>query len=222
MKRKVVVLVSGGLDSVCALHEVATVHKVVAGVSFDYGAKHNHREIPFAALHCQRLGVRHEIICLDFIGEHFRSALLQTGAGIPDAHYEAPAMKQTIVPFRNGIFLAAAAGFAESVGANAMVIAAHAGDHAIFLDCRAEFMDAMSAAIRLGTDSSVEILRPFIRFSKAQIVQRGQELGVHLAETWTCYKGNDRHCGTCGACVERREAFSLADVPDSTLYLSNE
>jgi 7-cyano-7-deazaguanine synthase len=222
MRRKAIVLVSGGLDSVCALYEAAANYEIVAGLSFDYGAKHNHREIPFAAHHCQRLGVRHEIIRLDFIGEHFRSALLQTGPSIPDAHYEALAMKQTIVPFRNGIFLAAAAGFAESVGANAIVIAAHAGDHAIFPDCRAEFMDAMSAAIRLGTDSGVEILRPFIRLTKTQIVQRGQELGVNLAETWTCYKGGEHHCGTCGACVERREAFSLAGVLDRTLYLSSE
>lgn len=222
MKRKVIVLVSGGLDSVCALHAAATIHEVVAGISFDYGAKHNHREIPFAVLHCRRIGVRHEVIRLDFIGEHFRSSLLQTGASIPDAHYEAPAMKQTIVPFRNGIFLAAAAGFAETVGASAVVIAAHAGDHVIFPDCRAEFMDAISAAIHLGTDGGVEILRPFIRCTKAQIVQRGQKLGISLAETWTCYKGNEHHCGTCGACVERREAFSLANIPDPTLYLNAE
>lgn len=222
MKRKVIVLVSGGMDSVCALHEAAANHEVVAGLSFDYGAKHNHREIPFAALHCRRLGVRHEIIRLDFIGEHWRSALLQSGAPIPDAHHEAPAMKQTIVPFRNGIFLAAAAGFAESVGAKAVVIAAHAGDHAIFPDCRAEFMDAMSQAIRLGTDGGVEVIRPFIGLSKAQIVQRGRALRVNLTETWTCYKGGERHCGTCGACVERREAFSLAGVTDATPYLGRE
>lgn len=218
MKLKVVVLVSGGLDSVCALHEAATGHEVVAGISFEYGAKHNRREIPFAALHCQRLRILHKIIRLDFIAQHFRSALLQTGASIPDAHYEAPAMKQTVVPFRNGIFLATAGGFAESVGANAIVIAAHAGDHAIFPDCRRDFMDAMSAAIRLGTDSNVEILRPFIRFSKAQIVRRGSELGLNLAETWTCYKGGDFHCGRCGACVERKEAFLLANIADPTSY----
>jgi 7-cyano-7-deazaguanine synthase len=218
MKRKVIVLVSGGLDSVCVLHEAAALYEVIAGVSFDYGAKHNHREIPFAVIHCRQLGVRHEIIRLDFIGERFRSALLRTGADIPDTHYEAPAMKQTIVPFRNGIFLATAAGYAESAGANAVVIAAHRGDHAIFPDCRSEFMDTMSQAIHLGTDSGVEVIRPFIGLSKTQIVQRGQELRVKLAETWTCYKGCERHCGTCGACVERREAFALAKIPDPTLY----
>lgn len=218
MKSKVIVLVSGGLDSVCALYEAAAEYEDVAGLSFDYGAKHNHREIPFASQHCQLLGVHHEIIRLDFVGQLFRSALLQSGAAIPDTHYEAPEMKQTIVPFRNGIFLAAAAGFAESVGAKSVVIAAHAGDHAVFPDCRSEFMDAMSRAIALGTDSSVEIIRPFIRLLKAQIVQRGKELGFNLADTWTCYKGGEHHCGTCGTCVERREAFSLAGVVDRTCY----
>jgi 7-cyano-7-deazaguanine synthase len=218
MKRKVIVLVSGGLDSVCALHEAAATHEVIAGLSFDYGAKHNHRELPMAELHCRRLGIRHEMVRLNCIGELFSSALLKKGAAIPDSHFNAPAMKQTIVPFRNGIFLATAAGFAESVGAGSIIIAAHAGDHVIFPDCRAEYLDAMSAAIRLGTDSRVKILRPFIRLSKAQIVKRGQKLGVNLAETWTCYKGGKLHCGTCGACVERREAFAASKIPDPTKY----
>lgn len=218
MKRKVVVLVSGGLDSVCALYEAAAHHEVLAGLTFDYAAKHGRREIPFAASHCRRLGVRHEIVRLDFIGKHFQSSLLETGGAIPDAHYEAPAMRKVIVPFRNGIFLAAAAGLAQSIGATAVVIAAHAGDHAIFPDCRPEFMDAMSGAIGLGTNENIEVLRPFIHLSKAQIVQRGRALNADLASTWSCYKGDQNHCGTCGACVERREAFALAAIPDPTQY----
>ena len=218
MKRKVIVLVSGGLDSVCALYGAAAIHEIISGLSFDYGAKHNHRELPMAALHCRRLGIRHETVRLNCIGELFSSALLKKGAAIPDSHIHAPALKQTIVPFRNGIFLATAAGFAESVGAGSVVIAAHAGDHVIFPDCRAEYLDAMSAAIQLGTDSRVKILRPFIRLSKAQIVKRGRKLGVNLAETWTCYKGGKLHCGTCGACVERREAFAASKIPDPTMY----
>jgi len=220
MKRKVVVLVSGGLDSVCALYDAAANYEVIAGVSFEYGAKHNRQELPFASQHCQRLNLQHEIIRLDFIGQYFRSALLETGAAIPDTHFEAPPMKQTVVPFRNGIFLAAAAGFAESIGATAVVIAAHAGDHAIFPDCRPEFMDAMSRAIQFGTDTRLEILRPFIKLTKAQIVKRGHSLNVPLEDTWTCYKGGEKHCGTCGACVERKEAFASALVPDPTAYMS--
>ena len=166
---KVVVLVSGGMDSVTALHAAAREHEVIAGLSFDYGSKHNHREIPFAAEHCALLGVRHEIVALDFMDRLFKSDLLRSGGEIPDGHYEAENMKQTVVPFRNGILLAIAAGYAESAGAEGLVIAAHSGDHAIYPDCREEFMQPMSAAIQAGTYASVEVLRPFIHERKEGI-----------------------------------------------------
>src|SRR5437868_13044751 len=164
MKRKVVVLISGGMDSVTALYEAHQEHEVVSAVSFDYGSKHNHKEIPFAALHCGQLGIPHQVITLDFVGGLFVSDLLKSGGEIPECHYEEESMKQTVVPFRNGIMLSIAAGFAESIQAEALVIAAHAGDHAIYPDCREEFMEAMADAIRLGTYAQFEILRPFIRF----------------------------------------------------------
>jgi len=129
-------------------------------------------------------------------------------------------MKQTVVPFRNGIMLSIAGGYAESIEANGLVIAAHSGDHAIYPDCREDFMKSMADAIRLGTYAGVEILRPFIQNTKAEIARRGHELGVDFAQTWSCYKGGDIHCGTCGTCVERREAFILAELPDPTVYLS--
>jgi 7-cyano-7-deazaguanine synthase len=218
MKKQVVVLVSGGVDSVSALYEAHQIHKVVTGISFDYGSKHNHKEIPFAAFHCERLGVPHRIVHLGFVGELFKSNLLTSGGAIPDGHYEEQTMKQTVVPFRNGIMLSIAAGFAESIAARALVIAAHSGDHAIYPDCREDFMKAMGDAIRLGTYAHIEILRPFIHFTKSEIVQRGHELGVDFSKTWSCYKGATIHCGTCGTCVERREAFMLAGVPDPTAY----
>ncbi len=158
------------------------------------------------------------MIGLGFINELFASDLLQSGGEIPDGHYEEVSMKQTVVPFRNGIMLSIAAGFAESVGAGGLVIAAHAGDHAIYPDCRETFMQSMGDAIRLGTYAEVELLRPFIHFTKAQIAARGHELGVDFAKTWSCYKGKEIHCGTCGTCVERREAFEVAGVPDPTVY----
>ncbi len=127
-------------------------------------------------------------------------------------------MKQTVVPFRNGIMLAIAGGYAESIEANGLLIAAHSGDHAIYPDCREEFMNAMGAAIRFGTYAGVDILRPFIHNTKAEIARRGQELGVDFSQTWSCYKGLDLHCGTCGTCVERREAFNLAGLTDPTPY----
>ena len=215
-----VVLLSGGMDSVAALYETLQTTPVAAALSFHYGSKHNDKEIPFAAFHARKLGVPHLVIPLGFIGEHFASDLLSSGGDIPKGHYEELSMKKTVVPFRNGIMLAVAAGFAESREARGLVIAAHAGDHAIYPDCREEFMSAMGAAIGLGTYANIELRRPFIHLTKAQIAARGAELGVDFARTWSCYEGGEIHCGECGTCVERREAFLLSGVPDSTVYAS--
>jgi len=216
---KVVVLLSGGMDSVTALYDARQDHQIAGAVSFHYGSKHNDREISFAAHHAAKLGVPHRVIPLAFIGDLFKSDLLQSGGEIPKGHYEEQTMKKTVVPFRNGIMLAIAAGYAESVEARGLIIAAHAGDHAIYPDCREDFLKSMGSAIRLGTYAQVELLRPFIAQTKAQIAARGAELGVDYSRTWSCYLGGDIHCGECGTCVERREAFLLAGVPDPTQYL---
>ena len=216
---KVVVLLSGGMDSVTAFHAALREHEVVAGLSFDYGAKHHARELPMAAWHCEQAGIPHRIAPLAFVAEEFSSDLLARGGEIPDGHYEEESMKRTVVPFRNGIMLSIAAGFAESRGASGVVIAAHAGDHAIYPDCREEFLAPMAEAIRAGTYAGIELLRPFVAMDKAAIARRGAELGVDFSRTWSCYKGGEIHCGTCGTCVERREAFLLAGVPDPTRYL---
>jgi 7-cyano-7-deazaguanine synthase len=218
---KVVVLCSGGMDSVAALQWAQVNHVVVAAISFDYGAKHNPRELPFAAENAARLGVRHEIVKLDFVARLFASDLLTTGGEIPDGHYEAENMKQTVVPFRNAVMLSIATGFAESAGAEGLVIAAHGGDHAIYPDCREDFMRAMGDAMRLGTYAGIQLLRPFIAMNKAQIASAGAKLGVDFARTWSCYKGGAVHCGTCGTCVERREAFIDSGVVDPTVYADN-
>jgi 7-cyano-7-deazaguanine synthase len=220
MNTKVVVLISGGMDSVAALYATREQHQVIAALSFDYGSKHNDKEIPFAALHCAKFGVPHQVVALDFVPNLFKSDLLKTGGAIPDGHYEEETMKQTVVPFRNGIMLSIAGGYAESIGAQALVIAAHAGDHAIYPDCREDFMKSMTAAIRSGTYAQIEIFRPFISLTKGQIAARGHDLGVDFSKTWSCYKGNHIHCGTCGTCVERREAFQLAGLADPTIYQS--
>jgi 7-cyano-7-deazaguanine synthase len=219
---KVVVLCSGGMDSVTALHWARREHTVVAALSFDYGAKHNHREIPLAAEQAAALGVRHETVRLDFVERMFASDLLKSGGAIPDGHYEEKIMKQTVVPFRNAIMLSIACGFAESVGADGLVIAAHGGDHAIYPDCREDFMQAMGEAMRLGTYAGVQLLRPFIAMTKGGIAAEGTRLGVDFTRTWSCYKGGEIHCGTCGTCVERREAFLQAGVVDPTPYVSND
>jgi 7-cyano-7-deazaguanine synthase len=217
---KVVVLCSGGMDSVTALHWARAKHDVRAALSFDYGAKHNHREIPCAAGQAAKLGVPHRTIPLDFIGQLFASDLLKSGGDIPEGHYAADNMRRTVVPFRNGIMLAAAAGFAESAGAEALVIAAHTGDHTIYPDCREDFMAAMADAMRLGTYAGIRLLRPFIALTKGQIAAEGARLGVDFAQTWSCYKGGALHCGKCGTCVERREAFQQAGLTDPTAYES--
>lgn len=215
---KIVVLCSGGIDSTVALHDARQHHQVLAVLSCDYGSKHNPREIPRAAHQAALLDLPHKVIRLDFIRDLFASDLLTSGGDIPEGHYAEENMRQTVVPFRNGILLASAAGLAESLGAEGVAIGAHTGDHAIYPDCREEFMEAMDRAIELGTYAGVKILRPFIATSKAGIVARGAELGVDFSRTWSCYKGGERQCGACGTCVERREAFALAGISDPTDY----
>ncbi len=215
---KVVVLLSGGMDSVCALYPARAEHAVALALSLAYGSKHNACEIPFARWHAEEIGVEHEVIDLGFINEHFSSDLLQSGGDIPEGHYEEASMKSTVVPFRNGIMLAVAAGVAESRGVKGLVIAAHSGDHAIYPDCREDFMSPMAQAIDAGTYANVRLLRPFIDMRKEDIVNRGNVLGVDFSQTWSCYKGGEIHCGVCGTCVERREAFHLADFKDPTEY----
>ncbi len=217
---KVVVLCSGGMDSVTALHWARREHAVAAALSFDYGSRHNGREIPFAAEHASRLGIRHEVVALPFVAKLFSSALLKGGAEIPEGHYAADNMRQTVVPFRNAIMLSIAAGFAESAGAEGLVIAAHTGDHTVYPDCREEFMRAMAEAMRTGTYAGIQLLRPFIAMDKGGIATEGARLGVDFARTWSCYKGGEVHCGQCGTCVERREAFIEAGLKDPTVYAS--
>ncbi|HEY0966204.1 MAG TPA: 7-cyano-7-deazaguanine synthase QueC [Opitutaceae bacterium] len=214
----VVVLCSGGMDSVTALHWAQENHTVAGALSFDYGAKHNAREIPFAAEHATALGVHHQVIALPFIDQLFASDLLASGGAVPDGHYADENMKRTVVPFRNAIMLSIATGYAESRGAEGLVIAAHGGDHAIYPDCREDFMRAMGDAMKLGTYAHIALMRPFIWTDKAGIARIGKDLDVDYARTWSCYKGGAIHCGTCGTCVERREAFIMAGIADPTAY----
>jgi len=206
------------MDSVTAFYDALVHHEVIGCLSFDYGSKHNSSEIPFARLHCDRNGVPHHTVALGFMNDLFKSDLLQSGGDIPDGHYAEATMRRTVVPFRNGIMLAVATGYAESVEAEGLVIAAHSGDHAIYPDCREPFMQGMARAMQEGTYAHIRLLRPFIDTDKAGIARRGAELGIDFSETWSCYKGGKDHCGVCGTCVERREAFILAGLPDPTVY----
>ncbi len=215
---KVAVLLSGGLDSTTALHWAHRHHKVVCALSFDYGSNHAARELACARKQADLLAVPYHQIELGSISAHLESALLSGADAIPTADYTEDNLKQTVVPFRNGIFLAIAAGIAESKGAEAIVIAAHGGDHALYPDCREDFMAAMAQAISLGTYARLQILRPFIANSKAEITTIGAELGVDFAYTYSCYCGRELHCGKCATCRERRASFAAAGIPDPTLY----
>ena len=210
------IVVSGGMDSVTLLYDMKD--SIALAVSFDYGSNHNAREIPLAAMHCGRLGIRHITIGLDFMQKYFKSSLLDGADAIPEGHYADDNMKSTVVPFRNGIMLAIAAGIAESNGLRNVLIANHGGDHAIYPDCRPEFVSAMDAATTAGTYVGVRVVAPYTNLTKADIARKGKLLGIDYAETWSCYKGGEKHCGRCGTCVERREALAEAGIEDSTEY----
>lgn len=210
------IVVSGGMDSITMLHEYAD--QIAMAVTFDYGSNHAKREIPFAQLHCQRLGIRHLIIPLSFMHDYFKSSLLEGDAAIPEGHYAAENMKSTVVPFRNGIMLAIACGIAESNGLKRVMIANHGGDHTIYPDCRPEFIQAMSSAMSNGTYEHIEICAPYTNISKSDIARHGKTLQLNYAETWSCYRGGTKHCGKCGTCVERREALREAGIDDPTEY----
>lgn len=211
-----VIIVSGGMDSVTLLYEMKD--RIAMGLSFDYGSNHNSREIACAALHCKRLGIRHIVITLDFMRGLFKSSLLEGADAIPEGHYADDNMKSTVVPFRNGIMLAVAAGVAESHGLKYLLIANHGGDHAVYPDCRPEFIAAMSSATKAGTYPGVEVLAPYTDKTKGEIALIGKALGIDYSETWSCYKGGEKHCGKCGTCVERREALEYAEIDDPTEY----
>lgn len=204
------------MDSVTLLHDC--VERIAVAVTFDYGSNHNAREAECAARQCARLGIRHIVIPLGFMGQYFKSSLLSGADSIPEGHYEDANMKSTVVPFRNGIMLSVACGLAESMGLKHVLIANHGGDHAIYPDCREGFVKAMSKAMEEGTYDGVTILAPYTLLTKADIAQRGAALGVDYADTYSCYKGRQKHCGRCGTCVERQEAFAEAGVADPTEY----
>ncbi len=215
-ERKAIVVYSGGLDSTVLLVEALQVNDYVLAVHFNYGQTHEWRELRAAQSICKELGVSIRLIDLPFEEWGFESGLLN--GDIPDGHYEDESMKKTVVPFRNGIMISIVVGIAESRGVQTVLIAAHAGDHAIYPDCRQPFMNALCKAIYLGTDQKVLLAFPFVGMSKADIVKRGAELDAPIHLTYSCYKGGVQHCGVCGTCVERKEAFKLAGVEDLTEY----
>ncbi|MBB3945364.1 7-cyano-7-deazaguanine synthase [Rhizobium skierniewicense] len=216
---KTIVICSGGLDSVSLAHKIAAEHELLALVSFDYGQRHK-KELDFAARCATRLGVAHHMIDIRTIGAHLTGSALTDDVEVPDGHYAEDTMRSTVVPNRNAIMLTIAFGLAAAQQADAVAIAVHGGDHFIYPDCRPGFIDSFNDMQRHALEgyARVKLHAPYVTGSKADIVTDGARHETPFAETWSCYKGGTRHCGRCGTCVERREAFHLARVEDPTDY----
>lgn len=201
------------MDSTTLLHECKDTIGIC--VSFNYGSKHNQRELVYAQENCRLVGIRHQTVELPFVNELFRSSLLMSGGAIPEGTYSTENMKSTIVPFRNGIMLSIAAGLAESNGLSFVMMANHKSDHEGYPDCRPGFVEAMHRAIFEGSGRTVSLLAPYTNLDKREIALRARSLGVDLSRSWSCYKGGALHCGACGTCQERKRAL---DGFDSTTY----
>ncbi len=221
---RTVAIVSGGMDSTTLLYQLVDLRAEVVALSFGYGQRHR-KELDYAARSCERLGVEHRVVDLSALKSLISASSLTGDMDVPDGHYSAEVMRQTVVPNRNAIMLSIAAGAAMNRPATSVAIAGHGGDHFIYPDCRPTFVAAISEAMRRAADDAlfgdepfVGVYAPFLTQSKADIAVEGDRLGVDWLTTWSCYKGGERHCGRCGTCVERREAFRLAGVVDPTPY----
>ena len=214
--RNSLIALSGGVDSTTLLYEYR--EEVACAVGFDYGSKHNAQELAAAKAICRELEIPYLIIPLAFIGEYFRSDLLLSGGEMQLGDYSEENMSSTVVPFRNGIMLSILAGLAESRDLQQVLIANHFGDHAIYPDCRESFVKPMGEAITAGTSNGVKLVAPYTKLTKAEIVARGTRLGVPYGKTYSCYQGGERHCGRCGTCRERHDAFVANGLEDPTLY----
>ena len=218
-KAKVVIIYSGGMDSYTVLHKAIKDGYEVHAVSFNYGQRHN-KELEFAKLVAQKYKVPHKVVDVSSINQLIGGSSLTDDIDVPEGHYEEASMKQTVVPNRNMILLSLAVGYAVSIKAEAVYFGAHSGDHAIYPDCRTEFLMAMNEVCKIANYESVEVRAPFINASKIEILSQGIEMGLDYAETWTCYNGREKACGQCGACQERLEAFALNHTTDPIEYES--
>jgi 7-cyano-7-deazaguanine synthase len=220
---KSIVVCSGGLDSVVLAHKTAAEEELLALLSFDYGQRHK-KELHFARECAERLGVPHLLLDISCLGRLLSGSALTDQVAVPDGHYAEETMKSTVVPNRNAVMLAMAFAVGASRGAEAVAVAVHGGDHFIYADCRPEFIEAFQHMedLALAGVAALSLRTPFVHAGKADIVTVGARLAVPFERTWSCYRGGELHCGRCGTCVERLEAFALAEVADPTAYEDSE
>jgi 7-cyano-7-deazaguanine synthase len=214
---KVVVIYSGGMDSFTVLNKALQDGMEVFPLTFHYGQRHV-KEIVFADAVCNRLNLAHEIVDISAINPLLQGSALTSDIDVPEGHYAQDSMKATVVPNRNMIMLSLAIGYAVSKGANKVYFGAHSGDHAIYPDCRPEFVEKMNAVAKIANYQPVEITTPYLNLDKGQILADGLKMGLDYSQTWTCYNGRDKACGKCGACVERLEAFANNGAIDPIVY----
>ena len=216
---KTILIHSGGMDSTVLLYQLLEEGHAVKALSVDYGQRHR-KELEAAATIAKDCGVEHQTADIRAAAHLLSgSSLTSPDIDVPEGHYAAENMKATVVPNRNMILLSLAAGWAISSQYDHVSYAAHSGDHDIYPDCREEFTQALDQAIQLADWHKVSLHRPFVGITKADIAALGGKLNVPFAKTWSCYKGLELHCGKCGTCIERREAFHLANIEDPTEYL---
>lgn len=215
--KKGVVLLSGGMDSTTAFYVAMQELDDLWALSFDYGQRHS-TELNYAQRMARRHGVDHQVISLRDVTRFLKGSALTDDIDVPHGHYAEDNMRTTVVPNRNSMMLNIAAAIAVGQDAQSVWAAMHAGDHPVYPDCRPEFVTALNKTLKLATETNVFVSTPFIHIMKDEIVSIGAELGVPYEETWSCYEGGNVHCGRCGTCVERAEAFHIAGVEDPTLY----
>lgn len=217
MSAKVVVIYSGGMDSFTVLNKAIQEGYDVYAVSFNYGQRHS-KELEFASRVCKKHNIEHKVVDISTVNQLLSGSSLTDNIDVPEGHYEESSMKSTVVPNRNMMMLSMAVAYAVSIEAEAVYFGAHSGDHAIYPDCRTEFVEAMNAVCKIANYQAVEVRAPYLASSKIDILTDGLKLGLNYADTWTCYNGREKACGRCGACQERLEAFAENGVQDPLEY----
>lgn len=222
MSKKIVAVVSGGMDSVTMLHDLVNQGNEVAVISFDYGQRHV-KELEVAAKNAEKLNLSHKIIHMDFMRDLLSNSSLTAGGEVPEGHYADENMKSTVVPNRNMIMASIAIGHAVNLGYDAVALGVHSGDHAIYPDCRPEFISALRTTSLIANYEPIDIVAPYLYLDKGKIIARGLDIPtMDYAETWTCYKGLEKACGRCGSCQERLEGFAQNGIEDPVPYETRE